>query len=143
MRPVIHVSASLTVGGLLGWLTGSWQAAVFSILGGILIDTDHLVDYWLVRRQWRSVKDFFEFWRSFHEKKIYLIFHVGEGVVLLGLAAGWGFFPAITGGLAIGIFHHLILDQWGNRARWPCYFLIGRALNRFETRKLFYSLEKR
>lgn len=135
MRPIVHVSASLAGGALLGALTGSWWAAGWSLVGGVLVDLDHVPEYFLTPRL-RSVPDFFAFWKHFAEQRLYIVLHDVELVLLLGLAALLGWAPALTGGLAFGLAHHLLLDRWGNEVRWSGYFFSARLWRGFSSKQL-------
>lgn len=135
MSPIIHVSASLAGGALLGMVTGSWSAAGWSLVGGVLVDLDHVPEYFLASRR-RSVPDFFAFWKHFAEERLYIVLHNVEFVLLLSLAALLGWVPVLTGGLAFGLAHHLLLDYWGNEVRWSGYFFLARLWRGFSSKQV-------
>jgi hypothetical protein len=137
MKPRVHVVASI-VGGVLIWIfLGSWLAAVCSVLSGVLVDLDHVIEYFWIRRRWVSIKDFYEFWMSYKEPRVYLFFHGIEYMLLLGIAAWLGWAPAITGGLAFGLLHHLCIDQFGNGVRPAGYFFLVRWAWKFKSERIF------
>ncbi len=50
MKAKHHFWSSLAVGGALYWATGSGAALVGSMVGGFLIDSDHVIDQlWSIR----------------------------------------------------------------------------------------------
>src|ERR1700704_4022688 len=51
MKPKHHFWSSLAAGGALYWATGSSASLAGAMLGGFLIDADHIVDQlWSIRR---------------------------------------------------------------------------------------------
>ncbi|MEK6289742.1 MAG: hypothetical protein AABO57_28845 [Acidobacteriota bacterium] len=46
MKPKHHFWSSLAAGGALYWATGSSAALAGSMIGGFLIDADHVIDQW-------------------------------------------------------------------------------------------------
>ncbi len=139
MRVTVHAGTSLVGGLALGLLSGSWLAAGCSVLSGVFLDLDHLVEYGLARRAHPSVRDFSKFWREYPEPRVFLWLHSGELLLVFAGAAWGGIAPAVTGGLAFGLAHHLLLDQLGNGVRWGGYFLLFRWALGFQTRRLFNS----
>ncbi|MCK5243357.1 hypothetical protein KAR34_12990 [bacterium] len=139
MRPSVHVTVSIIGGVLVGSLLGSWQAAACSVFSGVLVDLDHVVEYFGIRRKWVSIRDFFEFWMNYKEPRLYLFFHGIEYILILAGAAWLGVAPAITGGLAFGLFHHLLLDQFGNGIRPVGYFLLVRWAWKFKSERIFIA----
>jgi len=101
------------------------------------VDLDHCFEYLKARRRWVSIRDFFYFWRHFQETRIYLFIHSTELIFLFAIAALKGLAPEVTGGLAFGLLHHLILDQWGNGIRPGGYLLIMRMAWKFKSERIF------
>lgn len=133
MKSSVHLAASAAGAGLLWAATGSWAAALWSCAGGWLLDLDHVPEYLAARPQRISAEDFFAFWRTFNEPRVYLWLHAWEWVPLLGAAWLLGWAPAATGGLAFGLLHHLILDQFGNCVRPAGYSLLQRLRSGFKS----------
>jgi len=107
--------------GVLGWTGGRrWRAIGAALIGGFLIDADHLFDYALARRY-------------------------GHARMILPLH-GWEYLPLIIlldrqigarGALFAGFACHLTLDQIWNEKRSPlAYFLLYRALRGFRADSL-------
>jgi len=139
MKPSAHVGISAIAGAGAWGLSGSWEFAAWSAIAGVLIDLDHGYEYFLYRRRWVSLEDFFNFYQTYTEPKLYVWLHGIEWVMLLGLAAALGLAPVLTGGVAFGMLHHLVADQFGNGIRWGGYSILYRWLVRFESSKLFLN----
>jgi hypothetical protein len=142
MKPSVHVSVSCAAAAALWLLTGSVQSALWSLVGGVLIDLDHLYEYFIARRHWGSVRDFFDFFNDYQEQKVYVWFHSVELLlVLIGAAlAGWA--PGLTWGLAFGMLHHLITDQLGNHVHWGGYSLAYRIFIGFQCDRVFLPVRQ-
>ena len=87
---------------LLAWLffrlTGAWLWPILSFIGGVLIDTDHLLDYFFYYGFKFSLKDFLGH-KYLASGKSYLIFHSVEIILLvwvLSIFALW-LIPLATG----------------------------------------------
>jgi len=107
-------------------------------ISSVLIDVDHLIDYFLQQRRWYGLKNFFDHFSSSLSKH-YFLFHGWEWPLLL--FGGWfrGIFPAWTMSLAIGMFWHLLCDQAAYHkkiSRWY-YFVTFRAIHGFDTTRIF------
>lgn len=137
MKPSQHVALSLVSGTALGLAQGSWVAGTACAAIGILIDADHLVDFWIERGFSLNPRKFFDFCYRGTSRKFYDILHGYEFIPV------WWALPAAAGlddlawGLAVGYALHLLGDQLGNRHlhRWT-YFLTFRAWHRFEWKKI-------
>ena len=107
--------------------------------GGVLIDTDHFIDYFLHLDKW----DIHSFLHGHFvaSRKLYLIFHGWEIVLIFAvLSLKWFlFFP-----LALGMAGHLTIDTLMHARRSPfSYFILFRWYHRFSFDKInYYSFEK-
>lgn len=131
MRTPAHICASSAAGGAAYVLTGSAELSVSCLLSGVLLDVDHLADFFLLSGEPFTIKGFFSWCHEMRWKKIYLVLHSYELYFLLLLAAG--LFPgrALTGVL-LGMGLHLLMDQLGNRDlnKW-FYFMTFRYRSGF------------
>lgn len=136
----IHVAVSLLVGVLTFRLTKKPLASVISALsGGVLIDTDHLIDYFLAFG-WNFDFDYFRRGYEFLKNgKLYLFFHGWEYFLVLILV----FYvvknktaKAIFLGLALGMLSHLFTDVALNEVSAETYLITRRAKNNYEVEKL-------
>ncbi len=144
MRPSKHIIASLTIGALLWLFTRSLYAGLLCFASGVLVDLDHILEY-IIHHGWKglSFKNMYEACEQTEKqkgdmrfKKLYIIFHTGEAALLLWIAAIYTkniFLLAI----AWGYSSHLILDIIGNKVYPISYFMFRRAINKFDSDKLF------
>jgi hypothetical protein len=137
MRAGYHVavSAGLSVG--LQGLTHSWPASLGCFFSGFLIDLDHYLEYFLIKRkfpfQYKELKDFCMYDRT---NKLYLVFHGYEYLIILWLCLYAFSLNIVWLGVALGLTVHLILDQLTNPIKPLCYFLTFRIKNQFDKSKL-------
>ncbi|KJJ85989.1 membrane protein [Candidatus Omnitrophus magneticus] len=100
------------------------------ILGGIFIDIDHFIDYFLYYgRNFRL--GHFCYCRYLDSGKCYIFFHSWEFILLLWIGA---FFIVWLVPLAAGMSIHLIVDQLSKSGKF--YFLLFRWNNQFDLDKL-------
>lgn len=131
MKTTAHLYTSAAAGCAVYAFTGSRTAGLACLLSGVLLDVDHLLDYWLLSGERFTLKGFFAWCYELKWKKIYLALHSYELYLALLLAARLFPGPALTGVL-IGTGLHLLMDQAGNTAlhKW-FYFLTFRYRSGF------------
>jgi hypothetical protein len=139
MKIHIHVSSSAILGGTIYALTHSVHMAVSAFVSGILIDLDHLFDFFVFSGEKFSIKNFFSWCYQARWEKVTLLFHSYELYLILGIIAF--LYPNdLLVGFVLGGGSHLILDQIGNRGygfRFPLfYFLTFRYSVGFQKSKL-------
>lgn len=137
-----HTAFSVVISAILYLIFKSWGLAAASLISGIFIDLDHLIDY--VRETGWSfkIKSFFQCCHKCQFKQILLIWHGWEWVVLLGISAwltDWN--PWITGTF-IGFGQHIVLDTFYNAPNALSYSLIWRWKKDFEFDVIFPNLKK-
>lgn len=108
------------------------------LAAGILIDIDHVIDYYLqqgVTLKFRAIYDWFisgRFWLVFiffHSLEFLFLFWAAVWFYRLGL--DWVFF-------GLGLTQHLVLDLISNRGFKPYgYFLTYRIIKRFRKEDIF------
>ncbi|MBI4350366.1 MAG: hypothetical protein HY550_02900 [Elusimicrobia bacterium] len=131
MKAKAHVCASAAAGAAVWGSTGSAAMAVSCLASGILLDADHLLDFYLLAGEPFSVKGFVSWCDELRWEKIYLALHSYELYVLLVLAAR--LFPGeILYGVLLGMGLHLFMDQTGNKPlnKW-FYFMTFRYRSGF------------
>jgi hypothetical protein len=153
MKAKHHFWSSLVAGGALYVATGSTSAFTGAMLGGFLIDADHVIDQWwsiklgapLLRKsvaEPANESGFQQFiLRFFRRRKLlrlFLLFHSFE--LLLLLASGSVIYktPFLIG-LFCGYGLHLALDLWRHYHEFNSpffYFLLYRATHGFKREKL-------
>lgn len=123
MLPPGHAIISAGIGAAMWGLTRSVSAAVTAVAVGVLMDVDHLLDYywWL--------------WKE-EQGHVWLFLHGYELAIPLFLGAWlWEWHPVV---LAAALAHlaHLVTDQFTNHVKPFTYFYAYRGLNRFRREKV-------
>ena len=144
MRPSRHIIASLTIGAALWFFTRSLYAGLLCFASGVLVDLDHILEY-AIHHGWRDIT-LENMYTACEEtergegnlrfKRLYIIFHISEIAILLWIAAIYTkniFVLAV----ALGYSSHLILDAIGNKVYPIAYSIFWRAINKFDTNKIF------
>lgn len=139
MNVRVHLYTSTLLGGVLYAVTRSWQIAVSSILSGIFIDIDHILDFLLFSGEKFSVKSMFSWCHEGRWRKVTLLLHSYEIYFILIIVTYY--FPSeILMGILFGTGLHMILDQARNPAcenlsKW-FYFLSYRIYAGFSKKNL-------
>ena len=116
-KPRYHTAVSLGLAALMIGRTRRWRSAIPILLAGVLVDLDHLVDYFANRAGERPT------W-------IILPLHAWEWVFALLTRHTRG-----TDDLATGLAAHLALDQMNKAITHPLFYWISfRALHGFRPR---------
>ena len=123
MYPPGHAAISLTIGGVLWAITKSPNSLVAAFLTGVLIDLDHLVDYY-----WWFVKD--------DRSKVWFFLHSNELVVPAFMACYLSEWDPVVLGVSAAFLGHLLTDQLANPVAPLAYFFTYRALKRFRRREI-------
>ena len=124
MKPPGHAVISLSIGGVLWAVTKSPYSMVAASLTGLMIDLDHLVEYywWFVRGDNRRV------WYFLHSYELVV------PAFLAGYLSGWD--PVVMG-VSFAFLGHLLTDQLANPARPLTYFFTYRVMKGFRRSELF------
>jgi hypothetical protein len=119
-RPRVHLAVSLALAAAQYGRTRRLLPALAPLVGGFLVDADHLVDHWLYRALPRGAKE-----------RIILPLHGWEYLPPL-FALEPRLSPATDRGLFAGYLAHLLVDQLSNDVAGPLtYSLVYRALTGF------------
>jgi hypothetical protein len=133
MNPKYHLAISTIISSFLFLLFKSWGLAIASLLSGVFIDLDHIIDYVIEHGFRFNLKKFFNFFYGEQYRKLTLIFHGWEWLILLftiSWLTDWN--PWVTG-LLIGFTQHMFLDRFYNIATFSSYSLFWRWKNKFDT----------
>jgi membrane-bound metal-dependent hydrolase YbcI (DUF457 family) len=135
LRLYQHAIISILISGAVFLIFKSVTASALALLSGVLIDGDHLLDYF-IKIKWKlksfSIKNFFYTYRTEDQPKYYLLLHSFELSV---------FFPFLlfligckeaAAGVFLGYFPHMVLDRIFNGGHPFGYFLIYRAIRKFK-----------
>ena len=133
----IDLSIHLVVTAILAvWfyrLTGGWSWPVLAVVGGILIDVDHFIDYFLYFGPKFDVLGFFTH-RHLASGKIYVVLHSWELVFVMwlgSLAVLW-----LTP-LAAGMTAHLLVDTFSRHHKSILFYsLVYRTFHGFKREKI-------
>ena len=118
-------------------ITRSAPMIVAFLCAGVLLDLDHWVDYWFEYGRRFDVLHFFRVVAQKRFRRAFLLLHTWEGFLLsIGLAWWSGWNPWLAGG-CLGWGSHLLLDQFSTHPNRFGYFLIWRALGRFDYQQTF------
>ena len=119
MGPTGHAVVSSAVGGGVWVATGSIAAAAVAVGVGILMDVDHLYDYYQ------------RFGKGKHDK-IYVLFHGWEySLVGLGVLAFF-FHPPVFIAVVLAHLAHVATDHWHNGMARLGYSITFRVIKRFD-----------
>lgn len=143
MRVLGHTAVTLTIGSILYNYTHSFAGLLWFLIGGVFVDLDHYIDYIRehgVSLDLKKVQNIYKY-EYMNFKKITLIFHSYELLLLLWLAIFIFNLNIIWTYAAIGLALHLFIDQITNPILPLAYFLWFRILNNFETKKIFIDTE--
>ena len=120
MGPVGHTVISGALGVGVGAATGSPEAGATALGVGVLMDVDHLFDFyeWYVRGK---------------GNRIYLLFHAWEYSAAGVIALAAGFFHPLFLALVLAHLAHVATDHFHNRLAPWAYFISYRIAKRFDT----------
>ena len=118
MKPGGHIFLSAAVGAGVAVATGSPWAFGAAMGTGVLIDSDHTLDYyrWFIRRR---------------TERVFYLFHGWEHLAILVLVTALLGWHPIMIGATLGYLSHLIADQVVNHAYPFTYSIVYRALHGF------------
>lgn len=106
-----HILATIPAATGVYFVTFSPLCCAGMLVGGILIDVDHILEFWYDCGFSLSICRFFSFCNSGINSKIFVPLHSGEFVVILILLGA--FIPPLKFflyGTAFGTILHLVLD---------------------------------
>lgn len=136
MRLHQHVIVSAGFSAAVYGLTGSGAMAVASAASGVLIDVDHVLDYWRDRPFSLDVREFFRVCEGYRLTRTFLWMHSLELALPIALAVWVTRSPVITG-LALGWAQHLLMDHLTNHIRPGTYSFFWRMKRAFDNGSIF------
>ena len=144
MKPLSHVAVSAFLGATFLFFTKSIYAGVLCFASGILVDFDHIIEY-IIHYGWKtlSLKNVYRASENTCKKnnknafkKLYLIFHAYEITAVFWVVAICTRNMYLVA-IALGYSIHLVLDCVGNPMYPSCYFMLWRAIRKFDIEKAF------
>jgi len=136
MRLHQHVVASGTVSAGIFAVSRSLTVALVSFVSGFLIDLDHYIDFWRENPFDFNVRRFFATCEGYELRKLVLVLHSWELLLLLA-AFTYLTRSGIALGLLVGGTQHLLLDQKANYTYPLSYSFIYRFLHGFRGEAVF------
>lgn len=153
MGLIIHESAHIIISSIIGFfLWKKWEkfCPAFSgaIIGGFLLDLDHLFDYFLAFAFKFNLSYFLKGYQFMKNDKIYVPLHAWEWFILLLIivyvinknakikSTNKYLLLSILFSFSLALFSHLIIDVNLNHVTIPGYSIIYRIKNNFELKKL-------
>jgi len=137
----IHFTLAVLAGFSVGYYYNKLKIGIIAgIIGGFLIDLDHVLEYFLVYGWHFNIIYFFQGREFLLSDKIHIYFHAWEYLPIL-LILAWLlrkkktimiFILALT----LGIFFHLTTDHFINQYPWRNYSLIYRVKVNFSAPRL-------
>ncbi len=137
MKPAQHVMISAGVAAGLWVWSRSIPAVAGCMIGGVLVDIDHHLDYWVVKKKFPfSYKDLSNYFFNLRSGKVYLIFHSWELLFIC-----WGIFSLFQldifwYGVLVGVSFHLLCDEVFNPLKPLGYFMFYRIKHGFDFTRL-------
>ena len=137
MQVRFHVAASVIVSAATYAVSQSATMAAVTLLSGIFIDADHLLDYVVTNRPPYSLRRLVDTYYQHRITHVFLLLHSWELLGILALAAMALHWAPVATGLLIGMGHHLLLDQIFNNPYPLGYFLTFRMYHSFSYSRCF------
>ena len=122
--------------GLLAYLGG--------LIGGVLVDFDHLIDYFLTFGFRFNLHYFLKGYQFLKSEKIYILFHAWEYVGILIITyylltiRRRITLAVFVLALSLGLGGHLIIDTIINHIKPQTYSITYRIINNFDAKYLIY-----
>lgn len=149
MRLSEHAALTAPVFAVAYFKTGSYPFLLGLFLGSILIDVDHLFEFWHDNGFSLKITRFFSFCNSGVNTRFFIVLHSYELVLLLALAYLYNNSLLCLGG-AVGVTFHLFLDYlnilWRYQYRWHSFLifsLVFRWLHGFKREDLDRAIRQR
>ncbi len=132
-----HITISLFFSVFLFAISKFWIIFGSSLISGILIDIDHVLDYFMAYGINLRVKQFFEVCHSLKILRVRLIFHSCELLFLLSISSFFVKWNPWLVGTIVGFTQHIVLDQVFNNSNKWTYFFLWRLKNDFSLKRCF------
>ena len=126
MKPPGHAAVSLAIGGALWAVTKSPYALVSAVVAGVMVDLDHLVEYYW----WFVKEDHTRVWYFLHS------YELAVPSLLGAYLSGW---DPIVMGASFAFLGHVLTDQLVNPMAPLAYFFSYRAMNGFRRNRIVNS----
>mgnify|MGYP005629655007 FL=1 len=132
-----HITISLFFSAFLYTISKSWIIFSSSLISGVLIDIDHILDYFMAYGINIRIKQFFEVCHNLKIPRVRLIFHSWELLFLLSICAFVMRCNPWIIGTIVGFTQHIVLDQVFNKPHKLTYFFFWRLKKDFSLQRCF------
>lgn len=132
-----HLTLSIIISTVVYTIFKSWGLSIASLITGIFIDFDHIIDFFIEHGLRFHMKEFLPFFYYEKHRKITLLFHGWEWLFCLGVAAIMTEFNPWVTGVLIGYGHHIVFDYFYSKTSIRTYSLIWRWKKNFDSQTLF------
>lgn len=139
IRPTGHIICALTISGLLYFIFSSGMAFCVSFLSGILMDIDHILDYYIQKRITLRMRKIYIWHIKNDYEFLFLYLHSLELVVMLWVAIFVFKLGIFWIALAIGMTQHIILDIFFNPIYTHAYLFLYRLSKGFRKEYILKS----
>lgn len=143
MKLTTHAIFSIPLGCLCYGITRSFESVVGVIIGGILIDLDHFLEFWYDNGFALSVKKFFLYCNHGNCTRFFIIFHSYELILLFLIISQNRYIQFFLAGLIASMILHIFLDYINiiknYNYKWYSfivYFFVFRLLFKFDREKI-------
>ena len=136
MTPRPHIVASGIISILSIAYFKSFGDAAVCFLAGVLIDLDHIIDYYLNYGFTVSIKKIYNCCEMMDLKKLYIVLHSYELIAFLWAAIYIFSLSKFWQAIALGLTQHIILDQLFNPIRTFGYLFTYRFFNAFDADRI-------
>ena len=136
MKPIPHIVASGIISAISIAYFKSFGYAAVSFLAGVLIDLDHIIDYYLNYGFTFNIKKIYNSCLAISLKRLYIVFHSYELIAFLWAAIYIFSLSKFWQAIALGFTQHIILDQVSNPVRAFGYSFIYRLCNAFDADRI-------
>lgn len=137
MKVQYHIAISIPLAGALFAVFRSWELAAASLVGGIFIDLDHFLDYFVEYGMNLDLRNFFSSFPEGRYRRIFILLHAWELLLLSAFAAWLTHWNPYAVGLFQGYGQHMIADQLANGVAVFEYSLLWRCARRFDASDAF------
>jgi hypothetical protein len=132
-----HVALSLPAAGVVALATGRAEVGLAFAVGAVLVDLDHLPDYWMEKGFTLSLAKLNRHFGGREARRLFLVLHAWEWNALLWALWAVAGLPLWVAGLAAGHLAHLALDQRYNLLQTWAYSFFARYRIGFRAEPLY------
>lgn len=118
-----HIILTIPVAAASCVISGSWESFAGVVIGGILIDVDHFVEFWHDHGFSFNIGKFFRAGNSGKQTMHYVFLHSYELTFFSFMMVYFSPFPLFFWGVGTGMLLHILLDYFNiiNRLGYKWY----------------------